>query len=279
MAQQTIIPFGPQHPVLPEPVHLDLVLEDETVVNAIPQIGFVHRGLEKLVETRDYQRYVFVAERVCGICSFGHSCGYSQAVEQLMDIEVPRRAQYLRVIWHELSRIHSHLLWLGLAADAMGFESLFMHSWRLRERILDIFEKTTGGRVILSVCTPGGVFKDIEDTELKAIVGVLAGLRDEYDQIAATFLEDGSVRNRLSGVGILTPEMALRPRKRTRHGRAPLRRGRLRRAYRLRARHRHRGRLLRPLQGAHPGGPPVHRHHQRDGLAHSRRRHPHPRQG
>ena len=208
MAQQTIIPFGPQHPVLPEPVHLDLVLEDETVVNAIPQIGFVHRGLEKLVETRDYQRYVFVAERVCGICSFGHSCGYSQAVEQLMDIEVPRRAQYLRVIWHELSRIHSHLLWLGLAADAMGFESLFMHSWRLRERVLDIFEKTTGGRVILSVCTPGGVFKDIEDTELKAIVGVLAGLRDEYDQIAATFLEDGSVRNRLSGVGILTPEMA-----------------------------------------------------------------------
>ncbi len=208
MAQQTIIPFGPQHPVLPEPVHLDLVLEDETVVNAIPQIGFVHRGLEKLVETRDYQRYVFVAERVCGICSFGHSCGYSQAIEQLMDIEVPRRAQYLRVIWHELSRIHSHLLWLGLAADAMGFESLFMHSWRLRERVLDIFEKTTGGRVILSVCTPGGVFKDIEDTELKAIVGVLAGLRDEYDQIAATFLEDDSVRSRLCGVGILTPDMA-----------------------------------------------------------------------
>lgn len=208
MAQQTIIPFGPQHPVLPEPVHLDLVLEDETVVNAIPQIGFVHRGLEKLVETRDYQRYVFVAERVCGICSFGHSCGYSQAIEQLMDIEVPRRAQYLRVIWHELSRIHSHLLWLGLAADAMGFESLFMHSWRLRERVLDIFEKTTGGRVILSVCTPGGVFKDIENTELKAIVDVLAGLRADYDQIAATFLEDDSVRSRLCGVGILTPEMA-----------------------------------------------------------------------
>ncbi len=208
MAQQTTIPFGPQHPVLPEPVHLDLVLEDETVVNAIPQIGFVHRGLEKLVGKRDYKRYVFVAERVCGICSFGHSAGYCQAIEQLMDIEVPRRAEFLRGIWHELSRIHSHLLWLGLAADAMGFESLFMHSWRLRERVLDIFEKTTGGRVILSVCTPGGVFKDIEDSELRGISQVLAGLREEYDQVAGTFLEDDSVKSRLSGVGVLSTEMA-----------------------------------------------------------------------
>jgi ech hydrogenase subunit E len=208
MANRTVIPFGPQHPVLPEPVHLDLVLEDETVVEAVPQIGFVHRGLEKLVEKRDYLRFVTVAERVCGICSFGHSLGYSSAIESLMDIEVPARAVYLRGIWHELSRIHSHLLWLGLAADAMGFESLFMHSWRLREKILEVFEKTAGGRVILSVCTPGGVFKDIENTELKAICGVLAGLREEYDQIAATFLEDSSVKNRLVGVGVLSADMA-----------------------------------------------------------------------
>ncbi len=204
MAQKTIMPYGPQHPVLPEPVHLDLVLEDETVVEAIPEVGFVHRGLERLVEKRDYQRMVFVAERICGICSFGHSAGYSQTIESAMGIEVPPRAEYLRGIWHELSRIHSHLLWLGLAADAMGFESLFMHSWRLRERILDIFEKTTGGRVILSVCTPGGVFKDIENSELHAISGVLESLRDEYNQIANTFLKDDSVRSRLVGVGVLS---------------------------------------------------------------------------
>lgn len=208
MATRTVMPFGPQHPVLPEPVHLDLVLEDERVVEAVPQIGFVHRGLEKLVEKRDFMRYVHVAERVCGICSFGHSMGYSMAVEELMGIEVPERAKFLRVIWHELSRVHSHLLWLGLAADAMGFESLFMHSWRLRENILNIFEKTTGGRVILSVCTPGGVFKDVENTELNAICGVLAGLREEYDQIADTFLLDSSVHNRLGGVGVLTKEDA-----------------------------------------------------------------------
>ena len=89
MSNRSIIPFGPQHPVLPEPIHLDLVLEDEKVVEAIPTIGFVHRGLEKLVEKKDFQDYVFVAERICGICSFMHGMGYSQAVEKLMDIKIP----------------------------------------------------------------------------------------------------------------------------------------------------------------------------------------------
>ena len=127
MAKAQVIPFGPQHPVLPEPVHLDLVVEDETVVDVLPQIGFIHRGLEKLVETRDIHQYIYVAERICGICAFGHSYGYAQTVERLMNVEVPPRAEYLRAIMHELSRIHSHLLWMGLAADAFGFESLFMH--------------------------------------------------------------------------------------------------------------------------------------------------------
>ncbi|MBR2522593.1 MAG: NADH-quinone oxidoreductase subunit D, partial [Coriobacteriales bacterium] len=78
MSERTVIPFGPQHPVLPEPIHLDLVMEDERVVQAIPQLGFIHRGLERLVKTRDYMHFVYVTERICGICSFGHSYGYSQ---------------------------------------------------------------------------------------------------------------------------------------------------------------------------------------------------------
>ena len=159
MSQKTVIPFGPQHPVLPEPLHLDLVVEDEKVVEAIPQIGFVHRGLEKLIETRDYNQFIYVAERICGICSFGHSYGYAETVESLMGVEVPERAKFLRVIWHELSRVHSHILWLGLAADAFGYESLFMHCWRLRERVLTIFEKTTGGRVIFSAVKVGDVLE------------------------------------------------------------------------------------------------------------------------
>lgn len=122
MAELTTVSFGPQHPVLPEPIHLDLELKDEKVVRAVPSIGYVHRGLEKLVEKRDFKQFIYVAERVCGICSFGHGWGYAKAVEGLMEIDVPRRASYLRTIWHELSRLHSHLLWLGLGADALGFE-------------------------------------------------------------------------------------------------------------------------------------------------------------
>ena len=208
MGKATVIPFGPQHPVLPEPLHLDLVVEDERVIEAIPQIGFIHRGLEKLVEKRDIHQFIYVAERICGICSFGHSLGYAETVEDLMGVEVPKRAQYLRVIWHELSRMHSHLLWMGLGADAFGFEALFMHCWRLRERILDIFEATTGGRVILSAVNIGGVNRDIEDSELYAIVDKLEGIRGEYHEICNAFVNDYSVASRLVGVGYLSQEEA-----------------------------------------------------------------------
>jgi ech hydrogenase subunit E len=210
MGRKTIIPFGPQHPVLPEPIHLDLVIEDEVVVQAIPSIGYVHRGLEKLVEKREYTEMVYVIERTCGICSFGHGWGYCAAVEGLFDVEIPRRAEYLRTIWEELSRLHSHLLWLGLYADAFGFESLFMHCWRLRETILDIFEKTTGGRVIFSVCKVGGVRKDIDNETLKEIAEILKKMKAEIKEVTDVFIEDKSVKNRTVGVGVLTKEDAIK---------------------------------------------------------------------
>ncbi len=208
MGKATVIPFGPQHPVLPEPLHLDLVVQDETVVDVLPQIGFVHRGLEKLVETRDIHQYIYVAERICGICAFGHSYGYAQTIEQLMGVEVPQRAEYLRTIMHELSRIHSHLLWMGLAADAFGYESLFMHCWRLRERILDIFENVAGGRVILSYTLLGGVTRDIDAPTLAGIKDTLNSLKGEYSEICNAFLKDSSVKNRTVGVGFIDEEHA-----------------------------------------------------------------------
>lgn len=209
MGKATVIPFGPQHPVLPEPLHLDLVVEDETVIEAIPQIGFIHRGLEKLVETRDYNQFIYVAERICGICAFGHSMGYAETVERLMGVEIPERAEYLRVIWHELSRVHSHVLWMGLAADAFGYESLFMHCWRLRERVLDVFEKTTGGRVIFSVVKVGGVVRDMDASQLAEMKQVLEGIKDDYAQLCGAFLKDTSVKNRTVGVGYISNEDAV----------------------------------------------------------------------
>ncbi len=206
--KQTIIPFGPQHPVLPEPIHLDLVLEDEKVVEAIPSIGFIHRGLEKLVEKKDFIEYVYVAERICGICSFIHGMTYCIGIEEIMKLDVPPRAQFLRVIWSELSRIHSHLLWLGLMADAFGFESLFMQSWRIRERILDIIEETTGGRVIFGSSKVGGVRRDISREKMQEIVQRLKGHEKEIKELTDVFIRDASVKHRLCGVGIVSKEEA-----------------------------------------------------------------------
>ncbi|MGA2443699.1 MAG: nickel-dependent hydrogenase large subunit [Tepidisphaeraceae bacterium] len=201
---RTIIPFGPQHPVLPEPVHLDLVVEDEKVVEARPSIGFIHRGLEKLVEKKDYVEFVYVAERICGICSFIHSQTYCQAIESLMNVAVPPRALYLRTVWGELSRIHSHLLWLGLMADAMGFESLFMHSWRVREKVLNIVEATAGGRVIFGSCKIGGVRRDIDAQRIAQTISDLDSIQAEIAEITKVFLNDRSVKARLGGVGVLS---------------------------------------------------------------------------
>ncbi len=208
MSNRTIIPFGPQHPVLPEPIHLDLVVEDEKVIEAIPSIGFIHRGLEKLVEKKDFIDYVYVAERICGICSFIHGLTYCAAVEEIMKIEVPDRAQYLRTIWSELSRIHSHLLWLGLTADSFGFESLFMQSWRLRELILDIIEETTGGRVIFGSCKVGGTRRDISSAKLDEMIKKLNSYRIEMASIGEIFLGDATVKHRMQGIGMLSKAAA-----------------------------------------------------------------------
>ncbi len=209
MGKRTIVPFGPQHPVLPEPIHLDLVLEDERVVEAIPSIGFIHRGLEKLVEKKDYVEYVYVAERICGICSFMHGMGYCMAVENIMEVKLPDRAEFLRTIWAELSRMHSHIMWLGLMADAVGFESLFMHCWRVREEVLDLFDMTTGGRVIFSVCKIGGVRKDIDSEQAKKMDEVLANMGSKLKELTDVFLKDASIRSRLCGVGYLSEQDAI----------------------------------------------------------------------
>ncbi|HJC32139.1 MAG TPA: nickel-dependent hydrogenase large subunit [Candidatus Anaerobutyricum faecale] len=209
MAKRSIVPFGPQHPVLPEPIHLDLVLEDETVVGAVPSIGYVHRGLETLVKKKDFKQYVYIAERICGICSCGHGLGYCMAVENVMGIEVPERAQYLRVIWVEMSRIHSHLLWLGLLADALGFESLFMESWRVREKILDMFDETTGGRIIHSVNQVGGVQRDMDSAMLKNLLETIRDIERDLKPLVDTFLKDYTVQSRLKGTGILKKDDAI----------------------------------------------------------------------
>lgn len=208
MAKNTIIPFGPQHPVLPEPIQLRLVLDEEKVVSVIPVIGYIHRGLEKLAEQKDFQQDTYLIERVCGICSFIHSVTYCTGVEEIFGLEIPSRAKYLRVIWSELHRLHSHLLAVGLLADAFGFENLFMQFWRTREHIMDAMEATTGARVMLGTCCIGGVRKDISPDLLNYILQTLDKVEEELNELVPVLINDYSVKQRLCGVGVLDKKTA-----------------------------------------------------------------------
>ncbi len=205
----TVIPFGPQHPVLPEPLHIKLVMEDENIVDAIPAIGYVHRGLEKLTETKEFTQNIFVVERVCGICSVMHAMAYCQGIEELMNIEIPDRAKFLRVIWAELHRMHSHLLWLGLLADAFGFESLFMQVWRDREKVMDIMEETAGARVVISANTIGGTRRDLNKEQMNKILVIIDEIKHDLEQVEAVFLNNYTVKHRLVGRGLLSKADAI----------------------------------------------------------------------
>ena len=206
---QTIIPFGPQHPVLPEPIHLKLTVTDEVISEAIPAFGFVHRGLEALADIRDVHQMIQVVERVCGICSMMHAMCYCQGIEEMMEIEVPPRATFLRVIWAELHRMHSHLLWLGLFADSFGFESLFMQIWKIREKVLDIYEATAGNRIIIAVNVIGGVRRDLSPDQIRWILSELEDVEKEIQRIQGTLLDDYTVKKRTVGRGVLSQDQAV----------------------------------------------------------------------
>jgi ech hydrogenase subunit E len=208
MSEYTTLPFGPQHPVLPEPLQFKLKMDDERIVEAIPAIGYVHRGLERLIQVRDFSQMVYVVERVCGICSVMHAQTYCQGIEELMGIQVPDRARYLRVVWAELHRIHSHLLALGLLADSFGFESLFMHTWRIRERILDMLEATTGHRILISINIIGGTRRDLSTEQIAMLRTELDTVQADFREVERVFVSEYTIRHRLVGVGVLTKEQA-----------------------------------------------------------------------
>ncbi len=205
--KQIILSFGPQHPILPEPIKLKLLCDEEKVTEVIPIMGYVHRGIEEVAASLPYSQFLHITERTCGICSFIHSLGFSLAVEKAMGIESPARAKFLRIVWSELLRIHSHLLWLSLFADAMGFESLFMQGFKSRESVVNILERTTGNRVIYSVCLPGGVKRDIDEKEMTNIKKVLINLQKELKIMESAFFS-ANVKSRTKNKGVLTKDQA-----------------------------------------------------------------------
>ncbi len=208
--ERFIIPIGPQHPALKEPGHFEFTVDGETVKDATVRLGYVHRGIEKATESRNYIQNLYLLERICGICSHTHAMTYSLGVEKLAGVEVPPRAQAIRVIVAELERIHSHMLWLGVAAHEAGFDTLFMYSWRDRETVMDLLELLAGNRVNYSANLLGGVKFDITPEQAGDLLKGLDFLEQRNAHYLDVVSNDALLLGRIRGVGVMTQEDAER---------------------------------------------------------------------
>ncbi len=202
------IPIGPIHPALEEPVHFMFTVDGESIVGADFRLGFNHRGIEKLMESKDFNQGGYLIEHICGICSYTHSCCYVQNAEKICGVEVPRRAQYVRTIVGEMERIHSHLLWAGIAGEEIGHKSLFMYAWKARELILDSLEEITGNRVNHGINRIGGIRYPIEANHAGNLASRLTQLYKMVDYLEKVFLKDPIIERRVAGVGVLTKDEA-----------------------------------------------------------------------
>lgn len=207
-AYHTLLPIGPYHPGVIEGQTVYVKLEGETVVAADIKTGFHHRGIMRLIERRGYNRGVFLAERICGICSGAHGLTYVTCAENLYDAEVPERALYIRTLLAELNRMQSHLLWTGVVSDVIGWKTGFMITWGLRERILDIIEAIAGNRISYGIWRIGGVSKDIPQELAERTKRIIEELKKECSELFKLIVEHPVVRSRLMDVGKLTYEQA-----------------------------------------------------------------------
>ncbi|MFB3902126.1 MAG: NADH-quinone oxidoreductase subunit C [Acidobacteriota bacterium] len=198
------IPIGPFFPVLEEPALLKVFANGEEAVGLDYRGFFSHRGIEKLGDSKlTYNEIPFVAERICGICGFVHSTAYVQAVEEAASIPTPLRAKYIRSIVLELERVHSHLLWLGIAGHILGFDTVLMQSWRMREPLMWLAEKITGNRKTYGMNLVGGVRRDIPKEVHPEILRVLAEIEREWLLVISAVKDDTALLMRLSKVGVL----------------------------------------------------------------------------
>lgn len=203
-----IVPIGPQHPALKEPGHFAFEVDGELVTGAAVRLGYVHRGIEKACEGQNWTQNLYLLERVCGICSHTHATCYALGVERLAGVVAPPRAQAIRVLLGCLEQIHSHLLWLGVAAHEAGFETLFMYSWRDRETVMDLLEQLSGNRVNYSCNVLGGVKFDIDAEQAKAVRRGLEFLEERTHHYLKVVSTDTLFLGRTQGIGALTREEA-----------------------------------------------------------------------
>ncbi len=203
----SIVPFGPYHPTQHEPAHFALYVDGETIKGSDYRGFMIHRGVEKLAQTQiTYNEIPFLAERICGICGSVHAATYSQSVEIAAGIKISRRAEYIRTIMLELERIHSHLLWLGVAGHLIGFDTVFMQAWRVREPIMWLGERITGNRKTYGMIVIGGVRRDITPAVKEDILGVVNKIEEEMLIIKNAIIGDTAIHRRTKDVGYITKE-------------------------------------------------------------------------
>ena len=195
------IPIGPQHPALKEPACFTVSLNGEKLVDLDLRLGYNHRGVEKAAEGRTYTQNIYLLERVCGICSHSHATCFIQCVEEVAGLEVPARGRWLRTLIGELERIHSHLLWLGVAAHEIGFDTLLMYSWRDREVVMDLLAALTGNRVNYAANVIGGAKRDITEDQKKEILKAVDVLEERTKYYIEVASEETTLIARLSNVG------------------------------------------------------------------------------
>lgn len=204
------IPIGPQHPALKEPESFLLTMHGEKIAETVIRLGYNHRGIEKACEGQTYIRDLYLIERVCGICSHSHATCFVQAVEEIAGLQVPKRATYIRTLIAELERVHSHLLWLGVAGHEIGFDTLLMYTWRDREVVMDILALLTGNRVNYGMNTIGGVRRDITAEQIPQILKAMDTLEERTKYYIQVATEETTIIKRLSGVGMLSYDDAVK---------------------------------------------------------------------
>ncbi len=206
---QMTISMGPQHPSTHGVLRLELVLDGETVIKATPDIGYLHTGIEKTMEKEKWQQVVTITCRMDYLNSFGNDLGYVLAVEKLMGIDVPRRAQDIRVLMTELNRLTSHLVWFGTHGLDIGAMTAFFYAFTQRERVLDLFECVSGARLHQSYFIIGGLRWDLPENFLQQTTDFLDGFPVFLDECKRLVTGNKIFQRRTRGVGVISKESAL----------------------------------------------------------------------
>ncbi len=205
---EMIVHLGPQHPMLPGPFRLNAKLSGETVVDSEVEMGFIHKGIEKILESKTYLQGITIVDRICYLEALTNEEAYVGCVEKLAGIEVPERAQYIRVIMEELSRIQSHILGMGEYASFVGFVSMFMYTIRDREDLMSLMDSVTGARITHSFLRYGGVKDDLPESFRDDVKYVFGNLRKAVDQYEELYSTDSIYKARTKGIGVLTADVA-----------------------------------------------------------------------